>query len=660
MNDASLDDAYTARRSGNVAAALQICRQVLLADPTHPGARSLAGLCMAEAGEVDEGRPLIEQAVAAEPRNSRFLLNLSVLRELEGRLDDAIQAARDAAAAAPDQFETWGRLGQLCGKQGDLDGAVVALEKAVALRPDHPGMALLLAAAAYETGQLALSASALDKVEQVAPGRPEALRLRTHLARKRNDWDGFVEMAGRWLAADPSAEEARVALAFGHAQQDDYHVAVEIYRPLAAANPKDADHAATFARYLLWSRDFDAAEQYYSRALEARPGHAKAAAGLARLNIFKGRFGEAADFARQAIDEDPTNVDAYAQLLLADRARLSDEDVARLQTVAADSSIEQDSRALAWFTIGDLYHRRRDHDRAFDAWTRANQLKKAAAAQWTNWMYDPQATEKLVDRLIASFDKIPPSILPAASGRPMPIFIVGMPRSGTTLLDSALAGHADIASAGELPAMPSLLTRFLDWADGAGWQGGVIPGPIAQQMRDNYLRQYRDYRIETARFVTDKNPLNFLSVGLIRHLFPDAPVIHIRRNPLETGFSIFRNNFTKSWRFTTSLEDIGHYYGQYARMMDHWRSVFGEGMANVRYERLVCDFEGELRRLLAYIGLDWDPNCLSYFEREGIVTTLSSTQVRKPPSRELMSSTGPYDRALQPLKDALQKAGVDI
>ena len=141
-------------------------------------------------------------------------------------------------------------------------------------------------------------------------------------------------------------------------------------------NPTDADHAATFARYLLWSRDFDAAEQYYSRALEARPGHAKAAAGLARLNIFKGRFGEAADFARQAIDEDPTNVDAYAQLLLADRARLSDEDAARLQTLAADSSIEQDSRALAWFTIGDLHHRRRDHDRAFDAWTRANQLKK--------------------------------------------------------------------------------------------------------------------------------------------------------------------------------------------------------------------------------------------------------------------------------------------
>jgi len=147
---------------------------------------------------------------------------------------------------------------------------------------------------------------------------------------------------------------------------------------------------------------------------------------------------------------------------------------------------------------------------------------------------------------------------------------------------------------------------------------------------------------------------------LIRHLFPDAPVIHIRRNPLETGFSIYRKNFIKSWSFTTSLADIGHYYGQYARMMDHWHNVFGDGLATVQYERLVSDFEGELRRLLAHAGLEWDPNCLSYFQRESMVITLSSAQVRKPPSKEMMRSTAPYIGALQPLKDALEQAGVDI
>jgi hypothetical protein len=208
--------------------------------------------------------------------------------------------------------------------------------------------------------------------------------------------------------------------------------------------------------------------------------------------------------------------------------------------------------------------------------------------------------------------------------------------------------------------MPSLLTSFFEWADGANWQGGPIPAPITQQIRDSYLRQYADYRISPARFITDKQPMNFLSVGLIGHLFPDAPVIQIRRNPLETGFSIFRNNFTKSWPFSTALADIGHYYGQYVRMMDHWHRVLGDRLEAVQYEQLVVDFEGKLRRLLTYADLDWDPNCLSYFQRDSIVTTLSSVQVRKPPSRSLMSSTGPYVHALQPLREALERAGVDV
>ncbi|MFL6755285.1 MAG: tetratricopeptide repeat-containing sulfotransferase family protein, partial [Sphingomicrobium sp.] len=568
MNDASLGEAYSARRSGDVAAALGICRRILSADPTDHGAKSLVGLCIAESGDVDQARPLIEEAVSAEPGNWRLLLNLSVLREAEGRLDEAIERATEAATIAPDQFETWGRLGQLYGKQGDLDRAVVALEKAVALKPDHPGMALLLAGAAYETGRYELSADALDKFERVAPGRPESLRLRTHVARKRNASDEFLALASRWLAADPANEEARVALAFGHAQRDDFHAAVEIYRPLVVAKPQDADHLATFAQYLLWSRDFDAAEQFYKRALETDPGHSGAAAGLARLNVYKGKFAEAADLARKAIVSDPANVEAYAQLALADNAHLSEEDLARLHAVAMDSQVEDDRRAIAWFTVGNVYHRRREHDAAFDAWERANKLKHDAAAPSGNWRYDPGATEKLVDRLIAGFDHVPSNTMPASSAAPKPIFIVGMPRSGTTLLESALGAHAKISSGGELPAMPALLTQFLDWAEGANWQGGAIPGSISQQMRDSYLRQYQDYRIGAASFVTDKQPINFLAVGLIRHLFPDAAVIHIRRNPLETAFSIYRNNFTKSWPFSTALADIAHYYGQYARLME--------------------------------------------------------------------------------------------
>lgn len=658
MNDPRLDEAYAARQTGNDERAVDICRRILAAEPTNQGARSLLGVCIAEAGDVPEARPLIEDALAAEPGNWRFLLNLSVLREIEGNIDAAVDHAKEATTAAPERFEPWGRLGDLCGKQGDFEGAVAALDKALAINADHPGLALRLASAAYETKRYDKSGQALDIFERIAPDRPEALGLRTHLARKGGDLDAFLNAAATWLAADPTAEPARVALAYAHARRDDYDSAVETYSPLVEAHPQNADHAATFAKYLLWARDFEGAEQHYLRALEIQPRHADATAGLARLSIFKGQLGEAATFARKAVDADPTNVDAYAQLALAGDSLLSDEELQRLHAIAADPLVDPENRAIALFTAGDVHHRRKQYDQAFNAWRDANELKQGVAAKSADLSYDRREMEELVDRLVASFNEFPPRAPVASPAGPTPIFIVGMPRSGTTLLDSALAGHADIASGGELPVMPSALHSFLAWAESAGWRGGPIPDPVAEQLRAKYRRQYDDYRIPDSAFITDKQPLNFLSVGLIRHLFPTAPIIHIRRNPLETGFSIYRRNLTRSWKFATSLPNIGHYYGQYARLMTHWQAVFGDEMATVQYEELVRDFEGELRRLLAHFGLAWDPNCLNYYKQKSIVTTLSATQVRKSPSEEHIDSTTPYKLALRPLQQALEAGGI--
>lgn len=658
MHDAQLDQAYAARQAGQDQTAVAICQKILAADPEDRGAQSLLGVCMAEAGDRSRSRALIEQAVTAEPDNWRFLLNLAVLHEIEERPGAAVDCARRAAANAPERFEPWAHLGALCARQGDFAGADVALGKALAIT-DHPGLALLLAGAAYETGQCEKAALVLERIEYFAPVHRDVFKLRTHLARRSGNMDAVVDAATKWLAADPASDAARVALAHGYAQRDDYHRAIEVYRPLVEGNVPDAERAATFARYLLWARDFETAEQYYQRALTLRPDHADAAAGLARLNIYKGRLADAADLARRAIGADPANVEGYSQLAVATDAQLTDGQLDAVRVLAADAAIGADNRAVAWFTVADVRHKRGDREGAFGAWKQANDLKREAAARWAGSSYDPRETEDLVDRLAANFNAFPPATARPALAGPTPLFIVGMPRSGTTLIDGALAGHTDIVSGGELPFMPAALNKFLAWAQGAGWRGGAIPDPFATQLRGGYLRQYGLYRIADAAFVTDKQPLNFWSVGLIRHLFPTAPIVHIRRNALEVGFSIYRNNFTRAWSFATSLADIGHYYGQYMRMMAHWQAVLGNGMATVQYEALVGDFEGEMRRLLAQFGTDWDPGCLVYYERESIVTTLSSTQIRKPPSKNHLDSTTPYAAMLAPLRDALERAGVN-
>lgn len=243
---------------------------------------------------------------------------------------------------------------------------------------------------------------------------------------------------------------------------------------------------------------------------------------------------------------------------------------------------------------------------------------------------------------------------------PAPIFIVGMPRSGTTLLESAIAAHPAIACAGELPTMPFAQREFLAWAEEFSWTGGLIPFELREAIREKYFLQYREIEIGSASFVTDKQPNNFLNVGLIRHVFPEARIIHIRRNPVETGFSIFRRNFTRQWQFTNSLEEIGHYYGQYARISAHWAKVLGEQIAFVQYEELVQNFERELRRLINHCGLEWDSACLEYYKAERAVITFSATQVRKPPSVDHLDSTTPYAEFLEPLRSSLRKANVDL
>jgi tetratricopeptide (TPR) repeat protein len=207
---------------------------------------------------VGAARPLIVKALASAAANWRFLLNHSVLLECEGDLAGARAEAEKAAQSAPERFECWGRLGDLAGKLEDYPNAVAALEKALAAFPGHPALAMRLAGAAYETGDYDRASAALDVFEKSAPGHPQALKLRTHIAREKNDWNGLIVAAKASLAASPEEEASRAALAFAYAQQGHFDKAAEAYRPLAEKTPPRADHLATLGRYVMGARKLDA------------------------------------------------------------------------------------------------------------------------------------------------------------------------------------------------------------------------------------------------------------------------------------------------------------------------------------------------------------------------------------------------------------------
>jgi hypothetical protein len=238
---------------------------------------------------------------------------------------------------------------------------------------------------------------------------------------------------------------------------------------------------------------------------------------------------------------------------------------------------------------------------------------------------------------------------------PVPIFIVGMPRSGTTLVESIVGAHSRVFACGERQAMRSIMQEF----------AAVAPGRDATTRCDSALPRWREaFRRELPdlsdfRAVTDKNPWNFDALGLILELFPSARIVHVRRDPVETGLSIFRNDFPKFAAFSHRLADIGHYYGEYARLMAHWGRVLGDRFLTIQYEDLVADVDSGAAELVRFCGLDWEDACRDFAAKRRIIGTMSAVQARQPVSG-FRGRAGRYAGHLAPLVAALRSAGVDV
>ncbi|MFN3958377.1 MAG: sulfotransferase [Parvularculaceae bacterium] len=650
--DHLLKEARKARLADDYASAFRLTRAFLDVNPGSPEAESLLGLCEIETGR-SEGEARILQAAEAAPGNAAVLLNLSILRERQGDLRRAVASANAAASADPQSFEAWAQLGKLLGKGEKFPEAFAALEQAMKIRADHPGVVLLFATAALETGRLTVCAEAIEAARALGVPSRDLRRLTAHLLRKRGDAAALEALAKEWLEAAPADDEARIALSYALAEQGYYDRAAAAFAPIAAAADAGADKLAAMGRYLLGGRRLDEAASWFQRALKANAADIDANFGLARRAMFLGRLEEAEAWCRRTISAAPAHAEAYGLLAEATGGRLSDADIDALERALATATADDD-RIKLLFARGDALHARKDHAAAFDAWSEANRLKRSRAVA-VGAGYDRRRQAERTQAVIRRFSAPKAEADEAAPDGPTPIFIVGMPRSGTTLLESALCAHPKVDGAGEVPAMPFFLDQFL----AAGGEAAANRSLFAQ-WRAGYLDQCRRFGWKGAPFVTDKQPSNIFSVGLAARLFPSARFIHIRRNPVETGFSIFRRHFTQAWPFTTDLADIAHYYAEHSRVAEHWADACRDRFTFVQYEALVEDFEGCLRRLVAFCGLGWSDECLRFHEKDRAVLTFSAAQVREGPTAARLSSAGPYMSRLAPLIEALEALGVDL
>jgi tetratricopeptide (TPR) repeat protein len=639
-----------AHQSGQVKEALACYREALAIAPQDAEAVSLCGLALLHLGETGEAMTRLIRAVELEPQVPGFRLNLIEGFEKTKNFDRALGELRILANADPDNVRTLEKSGDIFAATGDTDGAVVAWLRAYTLQPAHVVPALKASQTEIGRGRAEIGLRILESVAAQQPDNVAMYALRCEGLIARRDWQRLRETAAKWTRTE-SSNPAAWRMAARAAFELGFHTeaAAAFASAMRLVTPTAADYAA-YASLNLHALNMEAAAQALEKGEALDPEHPEILSMRALLLMYLGRFEEAEAYAHRAIARDPECVPAYTTLSRVLRGHLSDKELTTVTSLALRHAVHLDRRIPAAFAAARAREVRGAYEAAFAAYEYAHELALERDAL-EGRKYDAAQAEKRTEQLIRLSAKALPEVT-REPGRPRPIFIVGMPRSGTTLIEGVLGAHSRVFACGERPAMQQILRAYAALDDA----GRAPDAEILRQWSEAYFRELPD--LGGADHVTDKHPLNIDAAGLIAQLFADATIVHVRREPVETCLSVYCQEFNKHWAFAHRLEDIGHYYGHYARLAAHWERTLGKRFVTIQYEDFVENFEHAARSLVESCGLEWEPECLQFQRTERAIATFSTVQVRDPiqlgePRAERFADY------LLPLMTALERAGVD-
>ncbi|MES2404285.1 MAG: sulfotransferase [Pseudomonadota bacterium] len=392
--------------------------------------------------------------------------------------------------------------------------------------------------------------------------------------------------------------------------------------------------------------NWSAAEDHYRRALALQPEHAQAMLGMGTCLRQRGHLEDACAWFERALQMDPGCMDAYHLLSTLRRFAENDPMLAQCEAqqarVAALPPIKQ---ARYWFALGKMREDAGRFDDAFVAYAAGNRVRAGL------FVLDESDADAWLERTRAAFDATLLAAHPrrsSADGR-VPVFVIGMPRSGTSLIEQILASHPNVHGAGEIADLRDVLVGKAGEPQCWPEQATGLPREVLRELGDAYVeRVFR--RAPQATHVVNKTTLNYRHVGLIRMLLPQARIIHAVRDPMDSCFSCFSHLFNgDNLPYSYDLQTLGRYYVRYAKLMQHWRTVVPDAVLDVRYEDLVRDTEGQVRRMLDYLGLEWNAACLDFHRNRRLVETASRAQVTQPIYRSSVARWQHFEKHLQPL-----------
>jgi tetratricopeptide (TPR) repeat protein len=616
-----LEEALNHHRAGRLAEAEAIYRQILALDARHPDGLHLLAMVEQQRGRNEIAVEMIRRAIAGKPNEAAYHSNLGTILQAQGKLDEAAACFERALVLKPDWAEVHSNLGNVFQTQGRLEEAAACQERALSIKPD-----------------CAEACSNLGNIRQAQGKLDEA-----------------VTCYERALALKPDYADAHNNLGNALTTQDKIDDALAHYQRALELKPDWAYAHNNLGNALAIQNKIDEARAHYERAIALKPDYANAYNNLGNICKEQGKFDEAMAHYKLAIAIHPDYAEAHLNRVEIKTFQQGDADLAALEALAG-ADLPADKAVYAHFALAKALDDAGDYAGAFENLRQGNALKRRQVD------YQEKAVLNLFQRISTVFDR---RLFHRFQGQgdpsPVPVFVLGMPRSGSTLVEQILASHPQIHGAGEVTALEKMeaVGAFTAGDPPLPFPESVpaLDGVGLRRLAQAYLGRLPEAPNGKVRIV-DKLLGNVFRIGLIHLMLPNARIIHIARNPIDTCLSCYSKLFTFGLYFSYDLAELGRYYRAYVELMAHWRSVLPPGaMLDVTYEDVVADLEGQARRLVDYCGLPWDDRCVSFHKSERPVRTASAVQVRQPLFRSSLQRWRRYETSLGPLLDELGLLG---
>jgi len=591
-------------------AAVKSYEDTLAIESEYVKAYNNLGIIFIELGHADDAIKAYEQVIAIEPNNAQAHHNLgNALNEL-GKLDEAIKSYKQALSIEPNYYEAHNNLGTILFKIGQTDEALNSYKDALSINPDFTDAHNNIGITLQSLGQFDEASESYEKAIAINNEHTQALN---NLGNCNNECGQFAE-------------------------------AVNFYRQALNINPnfEDAYYNLGTALYALGQNDN--AINSYNNLLSINPDYADAHNNLGLILQELGQSDEAFNAYVNALAIEPNNAQFHRNLSTLKKYKEGDTQLAQMQSLLSKSNIGQKDCISLSFALSKAYGDLGKVKELFKVLNEGNLLRK----EELNYSIESDLNKHAIFRKL--FKSATTKSSSYDSQTSSPIFIVGMPRSGTSLVEQIISSHHKVHGAGELPNLDKLITPiFNEYLS----NNNALSEKNFLSIRQGYLQNLSSLNVPE-RIITDKMPTNFENIGFILKAFPEAKIIHLKRDSMAVCWSIYQRYFpAKNLGFPYNMKDLAQFYNSYSLLMEFWHELFPNQIYDISYEDLTTNQEEETRKLLEYCGLDWDQDCLNFYTNKSAVKTASSLQVKEPMYQGSSEKWKKYKAHLKPLINTL-------